>query len=32
MEVKYRFMRNLEKLEGKPILTLAPPARMDEKR
>ena len=28
MEVKYRFMRNLEKLEGKPLLTLAPSARV----
>jgi sulfopyruvate decarboxylase subunit beta len=27
MEVKYRFMRHLEKLEGKPLLTLAPPAQ-----
>lgn len=25
MEVKYRFMRYLEKLEGKPLLTLRPP-------
>jgi sulfopyruvate decarboxylase subunit beta len=25
MEVKYRFMRHLEKLEGRPLLTLAPP-------
>jgi len=25
MEVKYRFMRHVEKLEGRPMLTLAPP-------
>ncbi|MBI4322122.1 MAG: thiamine pyrophosphate-binding protein [Chloroflexi bacterium] len=30
-EVKYKFMRNLEKLEGKTLLTLAPPAHMDNR-
>lgn len=25
MEAKYRFMRHLEKLEGRPLLTLSPP-------
>lgn len=27
MEVKYRFMRHLERLEGRPLLSLAPPLR-----
>ena len=31
MEVKYRFMRHLEKMEGKTLLTLAPPAHMDRR-
>jgi sulfopyruvate decarboxylase subunit beta len=29
METKYRFMRNLERLEGKPLLTLRPPVQRE---
>lgn len=32
MEVKYRFMRHLERLEGKPLLTLRPPVDRGQPR
>lgn len=32
MEVKYRFMRHLERMEGKPLLTLRPPVDRGQPR